>query len=413
MRLIQCLLLIAGIVTAAAVHAEGAESTDLPAREVVAAWIVTDLAVRNADLERSIAGHEAEMLRVSPNEWTVNLSKQRRSYVDAPRSQEWNVGLERTIRLPGKRQLDTALGARGIERAEAQYRSDSRQALSDLVGLWFDWIRSARIAALARDQVTLATSNRSTVEKRVKAGDAARLELNLADADRASAEQLAAEAETEATIARTRLEARFPKAPTRLPDLSTPIDEAEAPGARVDRWLAGSAAVRALNANRAEAEAAVSKERADRLPDPTLGVFRAAEAYGDERIVGISVSIPLPGAYRNARYSRAIAERDRRDTEIELALRELRVTATERDNADRGGATRWRLAREAADRASENVRLSQRAYALGEADLQTLLIARRAALEAERGAIEAQTQALTAHYRFEIEAGGLWAELGP
>lgn len=413
MRLIQYLLLFIGIVTATSARADGAESTDLPGREVVAAWIVTDLAVRNADLKRSVAGHEAEMLRVSPNEWTLNASRQHRTYVDAPRSQEWNVGLERTIRLPGKRQLDVALGARGIERAEAQYRSDSREALSDLVGLWFDWIRSARIAELARAQVELATSNRSTVEKRVKAGDAARLELNLADADRAGAEQLAAAAETESTLARTRLEARFPKAPTRLPELSAPIDESEAPAARVDRWLSGSAAVRALDASRAEAEAAVSKERSDRLPDPTLGVFRAAEAYGDERIVGISVSFPLPGAYRNARYSRAIAERDRRDTEIELALRELRVTATERDNADRDGATRWRLAREAADRASENVRLSQRAYALGEADLQTLMAARRAALEAERGAIEAQTQALNAHYRFEIEAGALWADIAP
>lgn len=413
MRLIALVLLVITSGIADPTHAEATDPGDLPPREVVASWLLTDLSVRNANAERSIASHEAEMLRVSPNEWTVNLARQRRSYVDAPRSQEWNVGLERTIRFPGKRQLDAALGARGIERAEAQYRSDSRQALSDLVGLWFDWIRSARIAELARDQVALASSNRTAVEKRVKAGDAARLDLNLAEADRAAAERLAMEADAEAILLRTRLEARFPKAPTRVPELGAPIEEAETPAARVDRWLAGSAAVRALDAVRAEAEAAVSRERADRRPDPTLGVFRASEAYGDERIVGISVSIPLPGAYRDARYARAIAERDRRDTEVELALRELRVTATERDSADRSGASRWRLAREAADHAGENARLSQRAYTLGEADLQTLLAARRAALEAERGAIDAQTQALAAHYRFEIEAGALWAELAP
>ncbi len=413
MRLIVLALLVLGVAVAIPTRAQGADPTDLPPREVVASWLVTDLSVRNADAERSVAGHDAEMLRVSPNEWTVNLAKQRRSYVDAPRSQEWNVGLERTVRWPGKRQLDVELGARGIARAEAQYRSDSRQALSELIGLWFDWIRTSRIAEWTRDLVALASYNRVAVEKRVKAGDAARLDLNLAEADRAAAERGAMEADAEATIARTRLEARFPKAPTRLPELGAPIEETESPGARIDRWLTGSAAVRALDAVRAEAEAAVSRERADRRPDPTLGVFRASEAYGDERIVGISLSIPLPGAYRDARYARAIAERDRRDTEVELALRELRVTATERDSADRSGASRWKLARESADHAAENVRLSQRAYTLGEADLQTLLAARRSALESERGAIDAQTQALAAHYRFEIEAGALWAELAP
>ncbi|MCK7496877.1 MAG: TolC family protein [Comamonadaceae bacterium] len=51
------------------------------------------------------------------------------------------------------------------------------------------------------------------------------------------------------------------------------------------------------------ARAQVQRERlvaarsgADRLPDPTAGIHYASEFGGRERIVGVSVSIPLPGA---------------------------------------------------------------------------------------------------------------------
>ena len=57
------------------------------------------------------------------------------------------------------------------------------------------------------------------------------------------------------------------------------------------------------------------------------------------------------------------------------------------------------------------MRLVQRAYTLGEADLQTLLLARRQSLEAARTALDAHAAALNAQYRARIESGELWAEL--
>ena len=48
----------------------------------------------------------------------------------------------------------------------------------------------------------------------------------------------------------------------------------------------------------------------ERRPDPVVGVRMAQERGGDERIVGVSVSMPLPGQYRNKLAEAAIARAD-------------------------------------------------------------------------------------------------------
>lgn len=55
-----------------------------------------------------------------------------------------------------------------------------------------------------------------------------------------------------------------------------------------------------------------------------------------------------------------------------------------------------------------NARLTQRAYAAGEADLQTLLLARRQGIDAALGAEQARTDALRSRYRLLIDAHLIW-----
>ena len=53
-------------------------------------------------------------------------------------------------------------------------------------------------------------------------------------------------------------------------------------------------------------------------------------------------------------------------------------------------------------------RLTQRAYTLGEVDLQSLLLVRRQSLEALRAAGEARADALRWNYRLLIDAHLIW-----
>lgn len=385
---------------------------DLPPSDAVARWLRTDPSVQEAGFGQSMAGHEAGMLRASPNEWTLRATGQRREYEAGTRSREWNAGIERTVRLPGKRALDTRLGESGVAVAEARYVATTRQALQELAGLWLDWCTAVAASRLADQQVELAQRNQAGVDKRVKAGDAARLDLNLAEADVADAERLRSEARINEMTAKARLSARFGDVPAEAPALSEPDVDTQAPAAdRIALLVARNPALRIAEAERAQADLGVARQRTDRLPDPTFGVFGGTEASGNERVVGVTVSMPLPGHYRSEKLARALSERDQRDAALARKKQQVAADAAALVAAERGGAERWRLARVAAQRAEENTRLVQRAYTLGEADLQTLLLARRQSLEAARTALDAHAAALNAQYRARIESGELWAEL--
>jgi len=206
----------------AAVGAHAATPPDLPPQDVVARWLAQDPAVREAAAQRAAADQVAAQRRLSPNEWTLETGVQQRRYDSDARVREWNLGLERTVRLPGKRRLDAALGERGMDAAQARYDAAVRAALLDLCDLWLDWAMAGELAALAARQADLASANRAAVERRVTAGDAARLDLALADADRDDAERLRREADAEAAIARARLAARFADLPAAPPSLSPP-----------------------------------------------------------------------------------------------------------------------------------------------------------------------------------------------
>ncbi len=81
--LLLCILMISSNAMA-----ETDRQTDLPPGDAVARWLKTDPTVQEAGFGQSIAGHEAGMLRASPNEWTLRATGQRREYETGTRSRE-------------------------------------------------------------------------------------------------------------------------------------------------------------------------------------------------------------------------------------------------------------------------------------------------------------------------------------
>ncbi|HEY6943470.1 TolC family protein [Dokdonella sp.] len=399
------------LVASSACASDPTATPDLPQHDSVARWLEGDPGMQASDFERARARHEAGMLRASPNEWTINATGQRRRYDDGGTSREWNAGLERTIRLPGKRSLDTQLGRDTEAIAEARQGETRLQAVTDLVQLWLTWSVASAERRLVDEQVELVGRNRDAVEKRVKAGDAARLELNLAEADRADIERLQRELETSEAQAKARLGARFAELPADPPLLSQPLPVDESLESLKAALVSTSMALQVADAELRFAESSVERERADRLPDPTIGVFGASEAFGNERIVGLSLSVPLPGEYRSRKLGRALSVRDMTEATLRRERQRVEADAAARVLELQGRFDGWRLAKTAADRSRENATLTQRAYALGEADLQTLLLARRQSLDASRTAARAQFDAVLARYRVALATGGLWSDL--
>ena len=137
-------------------------------------------------------------------------------------------------------------------------------------------------------------------------------------------------------------------------------------------------------------------------------MFTGTEAYGEEKIVGLSVSMPIPGSRRSLELQKQLAGADQARQNLELVGRQLAGTGRSRYALALGNYERWKLTRSAAETLQDNARLAQRAYTLGEQDLQALLLARRQALEAAEAQANAQVDALRSYYGLLLDAKLLW-----
>ena len=382
---------------------------DLPPTASARQWIEQDPAVVEARSALREAGHTAAMLDAGSHEWTTRLSLQRRSYqTGGPDSREWNAQLERGIRVNGKAELDRQIGATELVIAEARVGEAVHEAARSLLDLWIDGLAAVQSQALFQQQQTFAQANLQAVERRRKAGDASALDFGVATSDAADVERLASQAATTLAKARAKLRVRFPGAQLPSQALGDPVSPAEDEAQWLARVLEAADPLRIAQGQLRKAELKASRTAADRIADPTVGVYTAFEFFRQERIVGISLSIPLGGTYRRERAQQALQEAETARAAIDRQHRALETEVAETYADATGNLVRWQLAEKGLTASGENARLTQRAYSLGEADLQSLLLARRQFLEASRAALDARAEALRANYRLLVDAHLIW-----
>lgn len=351
---------------------------------------------------------EAGILGRSPYEWTVRLSSQRRSLETGPRYNEWNATIEKPWRLPGKAAADDNLGQATVAEGEARFGEALHEAARELASLWIDWIGAERARALAESIRGAAQENLAAVDKRVRAGDASRLDLNFAEGELAEQRRAANEANTQASVALARMQARFPAIPSTPLPLATPMALAENADFWRRRILETSDTVKLAEAQWQRARALAQRARAERTPDPTVGLYTASEIGGRERIVGITVSVPLPGGQRSRRADKAIHSVEAARQEVERKKRELDAEVAAAVANAEGTFRGVEIAEAGAAAMRTSAGLMQRAYSLGEADLQALLTVRRQATAAENHALAARIAALKAHFLLLIDAHLVW-----
>ena len=121
-RVLALLLAALPLCGLAAEHTDAAANApDLPDRAQVLDALRSSPTVRAAGAQIEAEEARARRLDAGPHEWTVRLTDQQRRVRTAPdaRYNEWNVAVERALRLPGKGQLDRQLGA-AVHAAEEQ-----------------------------------------------------------------------------------------------------------------------------------------------------------------------------------------------------------------------------------------------------------------------------------------------------
>ena len=382
--------------------------TGLLPTELARPLLEQDPRVAAARAGLAVAREESNILEMSPYEWTAKAIGQRRSLDNGAQYREWNIAVERAIRLPAKGAADRDIGKGTLEEAEARYGEAMHESAKELISLWIDWLASERGLELSTTNFQAVQENLLAVDKRRRAGDASRLDLNLASAELAEQKRINNDAKTQAATAWVRLSVRFPGIkPLRLA-LPSPLLIAEDVTQWRDRILGESDVLKLAQTQLRIAQALADRARANRFADPTLGVFSASEVGGRERLTGLSISIPLVGGLRDSRTAKALAAVEVARQSVEIAQRDLETEIATAMATARGLYDSLQMANEGARAMQENAKLVQRAYALGEGDLQSMLLARRLATASENSALQAQVGALKAFYGLLTDAHFIW-----
>lgn len=324
----------------------------------------------------------------APGPGSVGIANRNDRPFDNRGRQEWELEYAQPVWLPGQaaaRRDEAGTALRALDAERAALRLDLARRLVDTR---LAWLLARGQADLAERRLTVARQLADDLARRVKAGEAPRFDLNLAESERLAAEADVAEQALVASEVARRFQVLAGSPPPHVLDAT-----------RAEASVATHPGLVAAREATALARARLATTRQSLRDNPELGLRLRRERdasgaeYGDS--ISLRLVIPLASAPRTAaREAAAIAA----VTERAVAAEQLR-SQFEQDRAQAADqlATAARLEDAARARqrlAVDNLSLADTAWRLGERPLEALLRARTAAFDAD-------TAALRAHYTRE------------
>lgn len=380
-----------------------------PAAAEAALWASPSVAQARGDLAAQAL--RSQSLQRGREEWTVSADLAQRRIQVTPRDNqaEWGLALSRPVRLPARAEADRALAGALSAHAEASLGEALHESGRQLLALWFDWLGEASQMRVWQAHVTLAEQQLTTVNARIRLGEAPRAERVNAEAALAQTRLQQQQAAAREQQARSRLRAQFPELPVTADEsLPQPV---QPNGTAEDYVNAVLEHNHELFRARRQAEVLQAEARQfarRRSADPHVGVFYKNEAGGDEHVLGLNVGLTLPNSAR--RTDQQAAEQlsaTAQDAAIRLEQR-LRQEARADFEAATAQTANWQQADHAAQALAEAARLATLAYSLGEGSLDQVLVNRRQALEGQLMQQQAQLSALATLARLKLDAHELW-----
>lgn len=403
---------VVGMIACAAglsvLSAHAADWPGLPPTDQVIETLSKQPRVQEAQAMLEAAKSKATALRTGSYEWTARAGLQNRSVKNGSDSHEWETALERGIRLPGKARLDDSLGQSLVQQAEFAVGDAMHESGRELLKHWFDYARARENVRVWEAQTALLKKQLDIVDKRIRAGDAPKLEREATRAALSQSQSQTARAVMQRESALSMLKARYPQ----LVPAAADMPEPPILSGTLESWRA---AILEDNHELAYQEAAAQsaklnaeRQSANRKPDPTVGMRYSSEQGGDEKILGAYVSIALPGAARRHDGDAALAESQAATVRANAVRARLSQEAEALYLGALHSRQAWLNAKESLQAYQLQADGAARAYQLGEGSLSETLPARRLALEAQLNEIDSRANALESNYRLKLDAHQLW-----
>ncbi|MGB4107821.1 MAG: TolC family protein [Alphaproteobacteria bacterium] len=211
-------------------------------------------------------------------------------------SAEITYGVEQLVELPGKR--GSRVGIAESEKARAHYQRDAAQLdlIRDVTTAYAELVAAQQELSILEEERTLAAAVRDSVAAKVEAGKEPPIQKNKAEIELSSSE-IALDRARRMVVAKKQGLAvllggdarEFIVRPDGLPAMSEP----EPLESYQDR-LTQTPDVKSLEADVAQAQSALSLEKANAFPDPTLGFGMKQFREDDTQAFVAGVSLPIP-----------------------------------------------------------------------------------------------------------------------
>lgn len=388
----------------------GAESIHSLDQAFALAWQRHPAAASAADRQRALAANVAVAEAWTPEPPAIEFGGRSDRLNRDRGAGEVEIGLVVPLWLPGERAGSRQLARAGQSVLDGRLAALRLQLAGELRQAWWQWQLARVDAQTLSVQVEAAARLRDDVARRVKAGDLAPADMNLADGALAALQADVAEADAQSSAAAGRLAAVLGDTPQTL---SIQAEAAIADPLPVD-WLERHPRLQQLNAVAEQAARWQELARTQRRNTPELIVATRREraASGDPIDQSWSLGLRLPLA-SSARQDATLADAGAERIEAEVsAIREReRLLLDVRHARAAEAAVQLRLqASEQRERlARENLVWYEKAFRLGESDLPTRLRVAGEAFAAARAVLRARLQ-LAASISATRQALGLLPE---
>jgi cobalt-zinc-cadmium efflux system outer membrane protein len=362
----------------------------------------------------ALDGQRAESAAPLFNNPVIGIDPSRRVVPQAGgpdmRIREWGASLSQTFEIAGQQGHRRETTRYEIGAFDASVDELRRQVRAEVEERFVRVLSLQRRVSLETENLKLVASAAAAVGKRVAAGEASRLEGNLASVEAERTRNQIGLLGENLTSARAELALLLQLPPTQLPEASGDV----ARKMDYDRGkLLDSAARRpqltALQNREQAARSRLELERASAYPDITLGVTAGREGSPEfrESVVGLAVSVPLPLFRRNqAGVGKAMTELTQAQVERQAAARDVQAgVIAQLARVEQLRERTVRLRASVLPPLEENLRLSQSAFREGEIGLTELLLVNRQVLDGRRDALEAETELRFAQIALERAAG--------
>jgi cobalt-zinc-cadmium efflux system outer membrane protein len=326
------------------------------------------------------------------------------------RYREWAMGLSQTFEIAGQKQHRLNAARDDLAATDATIAELRQQLRADVEERFVKVLALQRRIAIERENLKLVENSSQAIGKRVTAGEASRIEGNVAkvEAER-TRNQLAALDEQLVTV-----QAELAQVLQLQPDARPEVrGELTRPASYQRDALIEQATQRPQLAAQLKRENAARSrldlERASAYPDVTVGLNIARDGPSDlrERVIGMSVSVPLPLFKRNqSGIGKAMSELTQVQIERQAGERDIRAAVLAQWTRYQQLISRSnRLKSAVLPPLEDNLRLSQIAFQAGEIGLTDLLLVNRQVLDGRRDMLDVETELRFAQIALERAAG--------